>query len=102
MTLRTLALSCAIVQTLAAPAALAAETAAAKDDSAATLDAVVVTAAPVSPLTFELDPRLPRQPVPVEVDSRRNAVRAQGSDALLAEFSELVRRIDVPREPSSS
>jgi len=29
-----------------------------------TFDAVVVTAAPVSPLTYETDPRLPRQPVP--------------------------------------
>lgn len=29
-----------------------------------TLEAVVVTAAPVSPLTFDTDPRLPRQPVP--------------------------------------
>ncbi|GGD56775.1 copper transporter porin [Pseudoxanthomonas indica] len=29
-----------------------------------TLDAIVVTAAPVSPLTWETDPRLPRQPVP--------------------------------------
>ncbi|HSM11405.1 MAG TPA: TonB-dependent copper receptor, partial [Lysobacter sp.] len=34
-------------------------------DVAATFDAVVVTAVrPVSPLTFETDPRLPRQPVP--------------------------------------
>ncbi|WP_394537220.1 TonB-dependent copper receptor [Lysobacter enzymogenes] len=64
MTLRTLALSCALAHTLAAPAARAADAAAAKNDAAATLDAVVVTAAPVSPLTFELDPRLPRQPVP--------------------------------------
>ena len=31
---------------------------------AATLDRVVVTAAPVSPLTYETDPTLPRQPVP--------------------------------------
>jgi len=43
---------------------------------------------------------LPPEPVPVEVDSRRNAVRVQGSDALLAEFRELVRRLDVPCEPS--
>ncbi|KRG71951.1 TonB-dependent copper receptor [Pseudoxanthomonas dokdonensis] len=37
---------------------------AAPTGQAATLDTVVVTAAPVSPLTFELDPRQPRQPVP--------------------------------------
>lgn len=29
-----------------------------------TLDRVVVTAAPVSPLTYETDPTVPRQPVP--------------------------------------
>ena len=33
-------------------------------DSPETLEAIVVTAAPVSPLTFDTDPRLPRQPVP--------------------------------------
>lgn len=33
-------------------------------DPPETLPAIVVTAAPVSPLTFDTDPRLPRQPVP--------------------------------------
>lgn len=33
-------------------------------ESPDTLEAIVVTAAPVSPLTFDTDPRLPRQPVP--------------------------------------
>ncbi|MFK3647857.1 TonB-dependent copper receptor [Lysobacter enzymogenes] len=63
MTPRILALGCCVAQALIGTAAVAAETAA-KDESAPTLDAVVVTAAPVSPLTFELDPKLPRQPVP--------------------------------------
>ena len=34
------------------------------DDDAKLLDRVVVIASPVQPLTFETDPRLPRQPVP--------------------------------------
>ena len=33
-------------------------------DEAKTLDRVVVTASPVQPLTYETDPKLPRQPVP--------------------------------------
>lgn len=33
-------------------------------DGARTLDAVLVTAAPMTPLTWSTDPRLPRQPVP--------------------------------------
>jgi iron complex outermembrane receptor protein len=43
-----------------ATSALAAE----PPDPPENLEAVVVTAAPVSPLTFDTDPRLPRQPVP--------------------------------------
>lgn len=38
--------------------------ASAADEEAKTLDRVVVTATPVQPLTFETDPKLPRQPVP--------------------------------------
>ncbi|QWP75213.1 TonB-dependent copper receptor [Lysobacter sp. K5869] len=64
MTLRTLALRCAVLQALGLHGALAAEAPAGRVDPAQTLDAVVVTAAPVSALTFELDPKLPRQPVP--------------------------------------
>lgn len=64
MILRPLASSCAIAAALFSPAAFAADRASARADEASTLDPVVVTAAPVSPLTFELDPRLPRQPVP--------------------------------------
>jgi iron complex outermembrane recepter protein len=48
---------------LAAVAALMAPAAAQADD-AVQLDPIVVTAWPVSPLTFETDPKLPRQPVP--------------------------------------
>src|SRR5690606_6037447 len=33
-------------------------------DDARTLDRVVVTASPAQPLTFETDPKLPRQPMP--------------------------------------
>ena len=51
-----LALACAI--------SLAAVPAAASDDEAKTLDRVIVTATPIQPLTFETDPKLPRQPVP--------------------------------------
>ncbi|HPW11921.1 MAG TPA: TonB-dependent receptor plug domain-containing protein, partial [Thermomonas sp.] len=51
-----LALACAI--------SLAAFPAAASDDEAKTLDRVIVTATPIQPLTFETDPKLPRQPVP--------------------------------------
>ncbi|KAF1711384.1 TonB-dependent copper receptor [Pseudoxanthomonas kalamensis DSM 18571] len=54
-------LNLALALALAATPALAAEPA---DDETETLDTVVVTAAPVSPLTFVTDPRLPRQPVP--------------------------------------
>ncbi|MET4727127.1 iron complex outermembrane receptor protein [Lysobacter enzymogenes] len=64
MILRPLALSCAIAPALFSPAAFAADPASARAAAAATLDTVVVIAAPVSPLTFELDPKLPRQPVP--------------------------------------
>ncbi|HSD17700.1 MAG TPA: TonB-dependent copper receptor [Thermomonas sp.] len=51
-----LALACAM--------SLAACHAAASDDDARTLDRVIVTASPVQPLTYETDPKLPRQPVP--------------------------------------
>lgn len=50
----------AIAFACAAPAVLHAEAM----GEAATLDRVVVTATPVSPLTYETDPTLPRQPVP--------------------------------------
>ncbi|MEN4902946.1 TonB-dependent copper receptor [Luteimonas sp. TWI1437] len=51
-----MAIACALALPLAAQA----------DDlpEPVNLDAVLVTAAPVSPLTYDLDPRLPRQPVP--------------------------------------
>lgn len=51
-----LALACAI--------SLSAFAAAASDDDAKTLDRVIVTAKPIQPLTYETDPKLPRQPVP--------------------------------------
>ena len=56
-------LAVAVVAALVCPfAAFAAD---APGDVPSTLDAVVVTAVrPVSPLTFETDPKLPRQPVP--------------------------------------
>ncbi|WP_411833416.1 TonB-dependent copper receptor [Pseudoxanthomonas mexicana] len=59
-TLRASCLSIAVASALACPLA------ARGTDLLATVDfeAVVVTAAPVSPLTYETDPRLPRQPVP--------------------------------------
>ncbi|WP_334177982.1 TonB-dependent copper receptor [Pseudoxanthomonas sp.] len=50
----------AIAFACTAPAIVHAEAA----GDAATLDRVVVTASPVSPLTYETDPTLPRQPVP--------------------------------------
>ena len=52
-----------LVCSFATPA-LAAEPPLSPEISPATLEAIVVTAAPVSPLTFDTDPRLPRQPVP--------------------------------------
>lgn len=51
-----LALACAI--------SLAALPVAASDGGARTLDRVIVTASPVQPLTYDTDPKLPRQPVP--------------------------------------
>jgi iron complex outermembrane receptor protein len=54
-----IALACACLSASAASAAVS------PDPAVATLDTFVVTAeAPVSPLTWETDPRLPRQPVP--------------------------------------
>lgn len=51
---------------LAVSAALACPLAARADDQPTAVDfeAIIVTAAPVSPLTYETDPKLPRQPVP--------------------------------------
>ncbi|PJK00552.1 TonB-dependent copper receptor [Lysobacteraceae bacterium NML91-0213] len=58
-------LAAAILAALFAPAALAADVHAHDPMVPVDLDAVVVTAMmPVSPLTFETDPRVPRQPVP--------------------------------------
>lgn len=61
------ALACALALALS-PAAVAATPdpadAADGEREAKTFDRVVVTAAPVLPLTFETDPKLPRQPVP--------------------------------------
>ena len=55
----------AVAVTAALVASLPAFAADLPQDVAATFDPVVVTAVrPVSPLTFETDPRLPRQPVP--------------------------------------
>ena len=54
-------LVCALVAILSPAVTSAAENGL---DDAKTLDRVVVTATPVQPLTFETDPRLPRQPVP--------------------------------------
>ena len=63
------ALACALAVALFPVAALAEISAtdppaADRDDAAKILDRVVVTASPVQPLTFETDPKLPRQPVP--------------------------------------
>ncbi|MFT3762646.1 MAG: TonB-dependent copper receptor [Pseudoxanthomonas sp.] len=56
------ALSCCILVALACPPAVAEER---QKDDVRTLDALVVTAsAPVTPLTWTTDPKLPRQPVP--------------------------------------
>lgn len=55
------ALACALCIALFPLAASAADE---TDGDAKTLDRVVVTASPVQPLTFETDPKLPRQPVP--------------------------------------
>ena len=55
------ALACALALVLFPPVLLASES---DDDVLKTLDRVIVIAAPVQPLTFETDPRLPRQPVP--------------------------------------
>ncbi|QCU72710.1 TonB-dependent copper receptor [Luteimonas yindakuii] len=58
-------LTIAILAVLFAPAALAADVHVHDPMVPVDLDAVVVTAMmPVSPLTFETDPRVPRQPVP--------------------------------------
>ena len=51
-----LALACAMCLSTVA--------AAASDEEARTLDRVIVTATPVQPLTYDTDPKLPRQPVP--------------------------------------
>ncbi len=60
------ALACALAVALFPVAALAADDppASERDDRVKPFDRVVVTASPVQPLTFETDPRLPRQPVP--------------------------------------
>lgn len=59
------ALACALAVALFPMAAFAADSSVdLHDDDAKTLDRIVVTASPVQPLTFETDPKLPRQPVP--------------------------------------
>ena len=55
------ALACALCVALFPVVASAADE---TDGDAKTLDRVVVTASPVQPLTFQTDPKLPRQPVP--------------------------------------
>jgi iron complex outermembrane receptor protein len=54
------ALACALAIVLFPAIASAAD----EGEDAKTLDRVIVTATPVQPLTFETDPKLPRQPVP--------------------------------------
>ncbi len=59
------ALACAMAVAMFPCAAFAADPPATDhDDVAKTIDRVVVIASPVQPLTFETDPKLPRQPVP--------------------------------------
>ncbi|TXI80039.1 MAG: TonB-dependent copper receptor [Cupriavidus sp.] len=58
------ALACALCIALFPMTALASAGQGAEEIPAKTLDRVVVTATPVQPLTFETDPKLPRQPVP--------------------------------------
>jgi len=57
-------LACALAFALCSPTAFAADAPANTDTEPKTFDRVIVTATPVQPLTFETDPKLPRQPVP--------------------------------------
>ena len=59
-------LACALAVALFPTAVMAADDppASDRDDPAKPFDRVVVTASPTQPLTFEIDPKLPRQPVP--------------------------------------